>query len=503
MLRPCLLCLVAGLALTGQDPLTGETRWNAERWKLPSRGETMDLLGLQIHRTWRSGAYAGFGGWGSLRGERGGFITLGLSGGWRWPLSERLGLEAGGWFGGGGVGRASVGGGMMVRGHLGLDWDVKWAKLGAQWSKVRFPNGKIDSTQASLTASIPFHGIVGPANRAGTTLAGLSGETSTLGWRGLTFALGAQRYVPAASARTLDGHADRTAVDLPGLETRLDMGGRGTFVFLDMSAAARGKADGYMDALLGAGWAWPQDGAVRLVAKAAGGPAGGGNLDMGGGMAWKGTLGLEAELGAGVFLAADGGYLVAPGGSFKATVTRLQVGRRFDLVVTGGRKGLATDLVDFSGWSIRGGAQRMRAPQRRGTVAPEAIDLISLQVTHDLAGPLFFVGQGNFGMTGQAGGFAVGVLGLGLRSPALLGGGPRLRVHLLAGAAGGGGVDTGGGLLLQPMAGLEQDLGGGWSLQVMAGRSRAPKGILNTAVMDAGLAWRFGLPVKGWKSRPT
>lgn len=497
MFRPCLLCLAAGLALNGQESLTGETRWNAERWKLPSKGETMDMLGLQIHRTWRSGAYAGFGGWGSLRGERGGFITLGLSGGWRWPLGERLGLEAGGWFGGGGVGRASVGGGMMVRGHLGLDWDVKWARIGAQWSKLRFPNGRIDSTQASLTASIPFRGIVGPADRAGTTLAGLSSGASVLGWRGLTFALGAQRYSPTASARTLDGHADRTPVDLPGLETRLEFGGHGGFAFLDMAAAARGKADGYMDTLLGAGWAWPGDGRVRLVAKLAGGPAGGGNLDVGGGMAWKGTLGLEADLGAGVFLAADGGYLATPGGSFRATVTRLQVGRRFEMAVVGGRKGLASDPVSYSGWSFRGGLQRMRAPQRRGGAAAEAIDLISLQATHDLAGPLFFVGQGNFGMTGHAGGFAVGVMGLGMRTPALLGSGPRLRVHALAGAAGGGGVDTGGGLFIQPMAGLEQDLGGGWSLQVLAGRSRAPKGGLNTGIVDAGLAWRFGLPVRG------
>jgi len=94
MLRPLLLTLAAGAVLCAQATWPGETRWNAERWRLPGN-ESMDLLGLQVHRTWSSGAYAGFGGWGSLRGERGGFITLGLSGGWRWPLTERLGLDAG------------------------------------------------------------------------------------------------------------------------------------------------------------------------------------------------------------------------------------------------------------------------------------------------------------------------------------------------------------------------------------------------------------------------
>ena len=77
--------------------------------------------------------------------------------------------------------------------------------------------------------------------------------------------------------------------------------------------------------------------------------------------------------------------------------------------------------------------------------------------------------------------------------------------QFMAGAGGGGGVDTHGGLLLQPMLGLEQELGKGLSLQLMGGRCLAPRGKLRTQVLDAGLAWRFGLPtgVRGKASSPS
>ena len=70
MRRSVLLSLAATLVLHAQDAsfLNAETRWTAERWQLPFANESMDLLGLQVQRTWRSGAYAGFGGWGSVRG---------------------------------------------------------------------------------------------------------------------------------------------------------------------------------------------------------------------------------------------------------------------------------------------------------------------------------------------------------------------------------------------------------------------------------------------------
>jgi hypothetical protein len=295
----------------------------------------------------------------------------------------------------------------------------------------------------------------------------------------------------------LSGAPDTDPVDLVGLEAHLGLDGD-LFAVLDMSAAARGKADGYMDMLLGLGYALPLDqgGRWTLVGKFCGGPAGGGNLDVGGGMAWKGMLGLQLTTQTDLQLGVNAGYCVTPGGTFKGMVYQVQAGRRFELAAPGFPQAGSADAIDFSEWSIGAGWQRLGSPQRRGGVKPDPIQLSSLQLTRELENGWFFAGQGNFGLTGHAGGFAEGLLGLGWRSPAFLGTGPRLLIQCMAGAAGGGGVDTAGGLLVQPMLGVEQGLSHGLSLQVMAGRCLAPKGELRTQVLDAGLVWRFGLPTR-------
>ena len=495
-----LLPLAAVMTLHAEGPslVNAETRWTAERWDLPQAGETMGMVGLQVHRTWDCGGYAGFGGWGSVRGEQGGFIATGVSGGWRFPLTERLSLDTGAWVGGGGVGRAGIGGGLMLRGHAGLSWDFDWARLGLEASKVRFPNGEIDTSQVAVTAVFPFRTIVGNIAGGGSSLPEFGQILGTeLGWREFSLAITGQRYAPAHSVHALDSASRNEPVDLVGLEAHLGLGPR-AFAVWDMSGAAGGKAAGYMDMLLGLGYALPLDRAGHwdLVGKFCGGPAGGGHLDVGGGMAWKAMLGVQATTRNGFQIGLNAGYFTTPGGSFKGSVCQLQAGRRFELATPGTAAAETLGAVDFSGWSLRAGMQRLKAPQRRGSADPDPIELVGFQMTHDLSETWFFAGQGNFALTGHAGGFAEGLLGFGWRSPRLFGAGTRFLAQAMAGAAGGGGVDTGGGFLLQPMVGVEQELGRGLSLQVMAGRCIAPGGGLATPVLDAGLAWRFGLPTR-------
>lgn len=486
---PAALLLLAALPCLAQGPLPQfETRWTAEAWQMPGPGaRAMGVVGLQVDRRWDSGAYAGFGGWGSLTGERGGFITMGVGGGWRLPLTDRLGLDAGLWLGGGGVGRASVGGGLMMRGQVGLSWETPQATYNLAWSRVRFPNGAIDSSQLALTAAVPFRLPVWSAPPPlGLALPDLGHI------REVAILLTSQRYRPTGSVQALHGGPDRDPLDLGGMEVRLALSPQ-TFVALDSSAAARGKADGYMDVFLGLGCEVDlvASGRLRGVAKLMVGSAGGGNLDVGGGAAIKASLGLDALLGRTGLLSASAGYITTPSASFKARVLQFQAGRRFTFAAPSGPTAPADWTWSWAGWSFRPSFLRMTAPQRRGDARALPIELVGLHFSYELGSGFESVGQGNFATAGRAGGFAQGLLGLAWRSPALLGSGPRLRLQAMVGAAGGGGVDTSGGFLLQPTVGLEQDLGGGWSLQVLGGRTRAPNGRLNTSLLEGGLAWRF------------
>ncbi len=482
---PWLLC--AALTAAGAaEPLPAfEARWTAESWKLPSNEPRMGMAGLQVHRVWASGAYGGFGTWGSLTGLRGGFITVGLSGGWRWPLTERLALDGGLWAGGGGAGRAAVGGGLQVRGHAGLSWDAGWGRLGLEASRVRFPNGRIDSGQVAATAVLPF---AVPVNLPSSGPGAWGG-----GFQEVVLLAGAQRYTPAPSARVLAGPQRAAPLDLPAFEARVGLGG-GAFLDMDMAAAARGQADGYMDIFLGLGWATALAPGLSGVVRVGAGPAGGGNLDVGGGAAFKAMAGLEAGTGRGLLVSLQGGYVATPAATFKARVLSLSAGRRYGLAMPGGEGTPDPGGWQDSGWSFRPSFLRMAHPQRSGSGEGPDLEFVGLQFGHDLGGGLELLGQANFATAGRAGGFAQGLVGAAWRSPALAGAGPRLRLQALAGAAGGGGVDTGGGLCVQPSAGLEQALAGGWNLQVLAGRVRAPKGGLDAATLEAGLAWRFTVP---------
>ncbi len=464
-----------------------EARWSAERWQLAAPNQPMDLLGLALHRTWDEGAYLGVGGWGSLRGDFGGFITLGISGGYRWALTERLALEAWCFLGGGGVGRAQVGGGLMVRGEAGLRWDLGPTALGLAWSRVRFPNGRLASSQLALTATVPFRVLLDPP----------PSSTSSLGWRGVTLAATGQQYTPGHGVRLTSGVLNREAVGLQGVEARMEVKGP-LFWVLDLGAANRGQADGYMEALVGLGWNLPLDGAGRWhgLAKVEAGAAGGGKLDVGGGLALKGLVGLEFRSPGGTFAGLNLGAVTTPGGSFKARVLQLGLGRRFDVLSTEGRPRTATEGLASSQWSLWMGGQRLATPQRKGGAAPLPIELVSLRLAHDLSPNFYLAGQANFATTGRAGGYATGLLGLGFRTPRLVDGGPALVLEILGGAAGGGGVDTPGGLLFQPVVGLEQALGGAWSLRLLGGRSLAPRGALHTNVMELSLGTRFGLLVR-------
>ena len=489
-----LLFLIVALPCLAQDHLpVFETRWTAESWRMPAVGERpMGMIGVQVDRRWKSGAYAGLGTWGSLTGERGGFITMGFDGGWRIPITEHLGLDTGLWVGGGGAGRASVGGGFMLRGHSGLSWETQHGTYNLEYSRVRFPNGAINSRQVALTVVFPFRMPAWNAKAAESLAPPSLGH-----FREMSAQLTAQRYSPAQSVHLLDGNPGQDRLDLGGLEVRLGLG-QHVFAVLDSAAAARGKADGYMDMFLGLGCGvdLSDSGALRAVAKLEAGPAGGGNLDVGGGTAFKATVGLDAIIGKDGMLSVSGGFVTTPAASFKARVVQVGFGRRFTFGTPSGPAAPSEWAWSWNGWAFRPSFLRMAAAQRRGNVEPHPIEFVGLHFSHDLGAGFEAVGQGNFATAGRAGGFAQGLVGLAWRSPALLGAGPRLRVQGLIGASGGGGVDTSGGLVTQPSVGLEQDLGAGWSLQALSGRSRAPNGKLNTTFVEGGLAWRFKVPTR-------
>jgi hypothetical protein len=90
---------------------------------------------------------------------------------------------------------------------------------------------------------------------------------------------------------------------------------------------------------------------------------------------------------------------------------------------------------------------------------------------------------------GGAGAYTAGLFGVGGQwrfEPGLLAG-----AELLAGAAGGGGVDTGGGAIVKPMAYVGAQLTKPLSLRLGAGWIKAFNGELSSPVVDLTLTFAF------------
>ena len=83
--------------------------------------------------------------YGAATGRRGGFFTGGYTLGLEKKLIENWILDAGGYVGAGGGGSAAQGGGLMIRPHIGLKYNLNWSLLGLNYTYVDFPNGDISS----------------------------------------------------------------------------------------------------------------------------------------------------------------------------------------------------------------------------------------------------------------------------------------------------------------------------------------------------------------------
>ena len=99
--------------------------------------------------------YSGLGIYSSVSGDRGGFFTGGLELGVNTQLAGWQ-LDTGIFIGGGGGASAPQGGGLMLRPHIGLLYDLQLFKIGVNYNYVKFPNGNISSKHWGLQLDIPF-----------------------------------------------------------------------------------------------------------------------------------------------------------------------------------------------------------------------------------------------------------------------------------------------------------------------------------------------------------
>jgi len=146
-------------------------------------------------------------------------------------------------------------------------------------------------------------------------------------------------------------------------------------------------------------------------------------------------------------------------------------------------------------WTIRAESQRYfpigNNGRKSGTSTDTDIDAFGLAIETNLSPRVFVSAQTQGAYRGDAGGYATGLVGMGVRTANLFSRPVRARAQWMIGAAGGGGIDVGGGLLTQAMIGLEFQPGKTWGLLISGGRAQAPDGNFRADVASVALTYRF------------
>lgn len=464
---------------------------SAERLEL-ANGENLGLVGTTYTIELLPSLWAGPAAYGGVSGQRGGLLVVGAEAGWQGPSFGPLSFGAGIFAGGGGGGSAPVGSGLMLRPHVDLMWRLgPRQKLGLSWSRVRFPNGErngqgeIDSRQIGLLFSYDTEFRHVASNRVGESFR-FGGRTG-IGFDRVHALAGV--YRPSRSATRLDGSALPRNIGFAGARLERSFGD-GWYWGMEAAGGASGGVAGYAEYLgtLGLETLLSEE-SVAVGARVALGAGGGGQVDTGGGLLWKagayGIVRLANDLG----LTLEAGMARAPQGTFKATYGSAA----FTWILDDRIDSTAPSRVTRMEWVA--GVERYDAARRDGSV--RRVELVSLRVNRAMTEHFYLSAQAHSAAGGDAGGYSVGLLGLGLRTP--LGARWHAGIEALGGAAGGGGVDTAGGAVVQPMAYIGYDLNPSIALRVGAGRLRALRGPLDANVVEASLAFSFGVASRGYR----
>jgi hypothetical protein len=258
--------------------------------------------------------------------------------------------------------------------------------------------------------------------------------------------LGFDRIALTAGRYALPGVAASPQVSLVGL--RMDRFDSSNTVHrgLEAAAAANGSSAGYMEILVQAGAeiAWTES--LRWGARAAVGLGGGGAVPTGGGTIGHLDATLQITPTTGWHVAASIGRVAGTASAMRGTRAELSLATDVEPLGMPGTPGRSGPIKRIE-WA--GAGQQIHAVQRKAGTA-ESLQTIGLQLNSWLDPNVYLTGQAHSALGGKAGAYSQGLLGAGIATEAT-GAWGQIGAELLAGAAGGGGVQSLSGAIAQAM----------------------------------------------------
>lgn len=480
-------------------------RFSYEQIHMPDNIEDMGILGVHGILNFNQWFYGGVGVYGAVKGESGAYFALSLEGGIEHPIFGPIWGDLGIRVGAGGGRHTPVGGGMFYQPYTGISYNFGRFRVGATYSYLDFPDGRISSKQLGVELIIPDSFYYGPAEYGWNEKPRINQIRFPVSGKIIVshnyFAVVGQGYIPKKGTKNVSGKIDDQHIGLLGVEVG-HFFTPNTFLFGQMIGALYGHGNGYASALLGVGYDFPivSSNRIGLIGRFAVGSAGGGNIDTGGGLVVLPTLGLEYHMTPRYAVEVNGGYLVAPEGQLKTAVLNFILKCYLNGITLSqsSEPSLPHHTLNpsFQAWRFHLVHQTYFNPRSKtGTIKPR-MQLFGLAFDYFMNQAWYISGQTAFAYRGErVGGYFSGMIGLGVKSHPILHDRIDLFGEALVGTAGGAGLDIGAGALVEPVLGIDLHLNNYLGFQTSVGRIFALKGSFSSTVLTAGLTWQFSTPM--------
>ena len=445
----------------------------------------MGLMGIHYNLAFDK-FYTGLGMYGSVRGIRGGFFTLGVNAGFKNYLTDKVFIDTGIHFGGGGGAGAPDGGGAFILPHVNLGIQFKNFSFTTGYSYINFfDGGAIKSHQLHIGVQVPIN--LYSATFVNSEKKFTINDLEPTDWNKKPKKVSFILHLNNLSVKKSGALVGKT-VRLAGFEFNSYIN-TNWFYFTKFDGAYDGIKAGYMNVLLGAGHHFYfNKNRTNILTKFGIGAGGGGGVDSQGGFLIYPDLSIEQQISNNTYLSINKGFLMSPNSYFKTST--IGIGIKYYSNINGISKNISSKNKRFKGFEaiIK---QETYFNAKRITDPTENLHQISLQLNYHLTKNMYLAGQTSFANFGNAGAYAEGIVGFGLESNYFINN--RINVFLqgLMGAAGGGNISTGEGFIIKPSIGLNYNINSNISIRSSGGYVKALGGELSNLFFNIGLSYRL------------
>lgn len=457
--------------------------------KMPDLEEdNMAITGLHYNLMINKFSYVGVGMYGAVSGERGGFFGLGVNAGIKQHITKDLFIDAGLQLGGGGGALTPDGGGAYFLPHANLGCHFKYFDVTLGYSYINFfDDGKIKSYQVNTAVQIPLSFDYADFTKKGSEFSIENLKNSE--WDKPSNPFGLFVHFDNLSLKNNSQFADDVTIRLAGFEMQSYFN-KNWFYFIRADGAYSGIPSGYMDVFLGPGYHLSMNkNRTNILAKFGLGAGGGGGVDTNGGFLMNPDISLEQKITKNIYISVNKGFMLNMDNSFNASTFG------FGLKYLENINGISSNENKYTAAEFKGLeviiAEEIYFNVKRMKKNTQNLSQISLAFNFFLNTNIYATGQTSFANFGNAGAYAEGTVGLGAETNPFFNKKITVFGQILAGAAGGGDINTGEGFVIKPSTGLNYRISNKLNLRSAVGYVKTPKGDLNNTFVNFGINYNF------------